>query len=98
MCAGSLLVCLVPPEDRQNRASDLLKLELQTVVGYLASDETRTWVLWRSSQCSQSLSLSLLKIFFLIKCKYIVDVFRHSRRGCQISLWVVVSHLVVAGI
>jgi hypothetical protein len=43
-----------------------------------------------------------LKIFFLIYlfilCKYTVAVFRHSRRGHQISLWMVVSHHVVAGI
>jgi hypothetical protein len=31
-------------------------------------------------------------------CKYTVAVFRHSRRGSQISLWMVVSHHVVAGI
>jgi hypothetical protein len=40
--------------------------------------------------------------FFLdllfIMCKYTVAVFRHSRRGRQISLPVVVSHHVVAGI
>jgi hypothetical protein len=33
-----------------------------------------------------------------IMCKYTVAVFRHSRRGSQISLRMVVSHLVVAGI
>ena len=31
-------------------------------------------------------------------CKYTVDVFRHTRRGHQISLWMAVSHHVVAGI
>ena len=30
--------------------------------------------------------------------KFTVAVFRHTRRGHQISLWVVVSHHVVAGI
>jgi hypothetical protein len=35
---------------------------------------------------------------FIYLCKYTVAVFRHSRRGCQISLWMVVSHHVVAGI
>jgi hypothetical protein len=39
-----------------------------------------------------------LKIYLFIICKYIVAVFRHSRRGSQISLWMVVSHHVVAGI
>jgi hypothetical protein len=37
-------------------------------------------------------------LFYLfITCKYTV-VFRRTRRGRQISLWVVVSHHVVAGI
>jgi hypothetical protein len=40
--------------------------------------------------------------FFLIYlfsiCKYTLAVFRHSRRGCQITLQMVVSHHVVAGI
>ena len=39
-----------------------------------------------------------LKIYLFVICKYIVAVFRHSRRGSQISLRVVVSHHVVAGI
>jgi hypothetical protein len=38
------------------------------------------------------------KIYLFIICKYIVAVFRHSRRGSQISLRMVVSHHVVAGI
>ena len=39
-------------------------------------------------------------IFFLrfIICKYTVAVFRHTRRGSQILLRMVVSHHVVAGI
>jgi hypothetical protein len=40
----------------------------------------------------------LKKINSFIICKYAVAVFRHSRRGCQISLRMVVSHHVVAGI
>jgi hypothetical protein len=36
--------------------------------------------------------------FFFIICKYTVAVFRHARRGRQISLQMVVSHHVVAGI
>jgi hypothetical protein len=35
---------------------------------------------------------------FMVICKYTVAVFRHTRRRCQISLWVVLSHHVVAGI
>jgi hypothetical protein len=41
--------------------------------------------------------LLFLKIYLFIICKYIVAVLRHSRRGHQISLWMVVSHHVVAG-
>jgi hypothetical protein len=39
-----------------------------------------------------------LFIYLFIICKYTVAVFRHSRRGRQISLRLVVSHHVVAGI
>jgi hypothetical protein len=39
-----------------------------------------------------------LFIYLFIICKYTVAVFRRTRRGHQISLWVVVSHHVVAGI
>jgi hypothetical protein len=45
-----------------------------------------------------SLSLFFLKIYLFIICKYTVAVFRHSRRGRQIMLQMVVSHHVVAGI
>jgi hypothetical protein len=38
------------------------------------------------------------KDLFIIIHKYTVAVFRHTRRGHQISLWIVVSHHVVAGI
>ena len=42
-------------------------------------------------------------VFFFFKdlfiiCKYSLAVFRHTRRGHQISLQMVVSHHVVAGI
>jgi hypothetical protein len=43
-------------------------------------------------------SLFFLKIYLFIICKYSVAVFRHPRRGRQISLQMVVSHHVVAGI
>jgi hypothetical protein len=39
-----------------------------------------------------------LFIYLFIICKYTVADFRQTRRGQQISLWVVVSHHVVAGI
>jgi hypothetical protein len=44
------------------------------------------------------LRLFFLKIYLFIICKYTVVVFRYTRRGHQISLRVVVSHHVVAGI
>jgi hypothetical protein len=37
-------------------------------------------------------------IYLFIICKYAVAVFRHSRRGSQISLQMVVSYHLVAGI
>jgi hypothetical protein len=40
----------------------------------------------------------LFKDVFIIIHKFTVADFRHTRRGCQISLRVVVSHRVVAGI
>ena len=44
-------------------------------------------------------NIFFLKIYLLlIICKYTVAVFRHFRRGSQISLRMVVSHHVVAGI
>jgi hypothetical protein len=39
-----------------------------------------------------------LKIYLLFICKYTVAVFRHTSRGRQMSLRVVVSHHVVAGV
>jgi hypothetical protein len=38
------------------------------------------------------------KFLNLLYGKYTVAVFRYTRRGLQISLWVVVSYHVVAGI
>jgi hypothetical protein len=55
----------------------------------------------KASALRNSLSSSFLNFFkhlFIIICKYTVAVFRHTRRRCQISLWVVVSHHVGAGI
>jgi hypothetical protein len=40
---------------------------------------------------------SFLHLFIII-IKYTVAVFRCTRRGRQVSLWVVVTHHVVAGI
>ena len=43
-------------------------------------------------------TLIFFKIYLFFICKYTVAVFRHSRRGRQILLQMVVSHHVVAGI
>jgi hypothetical protein len=48
--------------------------------------------------CSVYIVLFFLKIYLFIICVYTVAVFRHSRRGHQITLRMVVSHHVVAGI
>jgi hypothetical protein len=49
--------------------------------------------------CSLQLPLSLCsKDLFIIIFKYTIAVFRHTRRGRQISLWMVVSNHVVAAI
>jgi hypothetical protein len=52
----------------------------------------------RFSQISFFFFFFFLKIYLFITCKYTVAVFRHTRRGRQISLQMVVSHHVVAGI
>jgi hypothetical protein len=50
------------------------------------------------SACSDGPCSLRPKDLFIIIDKYTVADFRHTRRGCQISLQVVVSHHVVAGI
>jgi hypothetical protein len=54
----------------------------------------------QSSNYQNMVSILFLKkdLFIFIICKYTVAVFRHTRRGSQISLQMVVSHHVVAGI
>jgi hypothetical protein len=52
----------------------------------------------RAGLNSHSLKIYLFIYLFIIKHKYTVAVFRHTRRGRQISLQMVVSHHVVAGI
>jgi hypothetical protein len=69
---------------------------------WLLGFELRTF--GRAVGCSYPLShltsplFLFLKIYLFIICKYTVAVFRHSRRGSQISLGMVVSHHVVTGI
>uniref|UniRef100_A0A0A6YWJ0 G protein subunit alpha transducin 1 n=1 Tax=Mus musculus TaxID=10090 RepID=A0A0A6YWJ0_MOUSE len=46
---------------------------------------------------ARTVKLLLLDLFIII-CNYTVAVFRHTRRGSQILLQMVVSHHVVAGI
>jgi hypothetical protein len=50
-----------------------------------------------ASLIKDNLFLFFLFIIYFI-CKYTVAVFRHTRRGSQMSLRMVVSHHVVAGI
>jgi hypothetical protein len=59
------------------------------------------WLLgtiFRTSASSGWLHLLQPKDLFIIMHKYTVAVFRRTRRGCWISLQMVVSHHVVAGI
>jgi hypothetical protein len=62
------------------------------------------WLHLRGSHVRLQFSSLLVFCFFLkiiylfIICKYTVAVFRHTRGGRQISLRMVVSHHVVAGI
>jgi hypothetical protein len=53
---------------------------------------------WTQDLCSVRPCSLQPKDLFIIICKYVVAVFRHSRRGHQISSQMVVSHYVVAGI
>jgi hypothetical protein len=48
--------------------------------------------------CTHTYNSFFKNIYLFIIFKYTVAVFRHSRRGHQISLQMVVSHHVVAGI
>jgi hypothetical protein len=54
--------------------------------------------MWQLKDNLQGLFFVLLLLFLFIICKYTVAVCRHSRRGHQISLWMAVSHHMVAGI
>jgi hypothetical protein len=57
---------------------------------------TKTYRLAKDPYTQQN-KINCLKDLFII-CKYTVAVFRYPRREHQISLWMVVSHHVVAGI
>jgi hypothetical protein len=77
----------------QRRVSD--PLGLQIPYAWLCNT---TWVLDPLQKQQVFFFFFFLKIYLFIICKYTVAVFRHSRRGNQISLQMVVSHHVVAGI
>jgi hypothetical protein len=68
-------------------------LELQII--YLVYSQNSKNILF---QVLTIISFFFLKMYLFIICKYTVAVFRHSRRGSQILLQMVVSHHVVAGI
>jgi hypothetical protein len=53
---------------------------------------------WRTEDNFQESILFFFKYLFIIISKFTVAVFRHTRRGHPISLQMVVSHHVVAGI
>jgi hypothetical protein len=52
----------------------------------------------RATDTEGGRNVIFFKIYLFIICKYTLAVFRHSRRGRQILLQMVVSHHVVAGI
>ena len=76
-----------------------------SLVAYVAEDvlvghqweerEERPLVLQRL--CAPVHFFFFLMIYLFIICKYTVAVYRHTRRGRQISLEVAVNHHVVAG-
>jgi hypothetical protein len=63
----------------------------------LRTDVVFFWKLSSERACGVLLDQTLKDLFIII-CKYTVAVFRHSRRGRQILLRMVMSHHVVAGI
>jgi hypothetical protein len=82
--------------------------QLSSVVGYIyiyistgkfptLPPGTGNSVLWGWLAMHWWAMADLFLLLFII-CKYTVAVFRHSRKGSQISLQMVVSHHVVAGI
>jgi hypothetical protein len=72
--------------------------EVQASLSYLQSQtlsiDRKGWV----KKVFLAFTIFFFKIYLFIICKYTVAVFRHSRRGSQVSLQMVVSHHVVAGI
>jgi hypothetical protein len=91
------------PKSVRSAAELHVALQESRVLPKCYSSKNRRLRLWNSSHTplnlpNRILLLFFLKIYLFIICKYTVAVFRHSRRGRQISLRMVVSHHVVAGI
>jgi hypothetical protein len=64
----------------------------------LWGDSDKRFIVIRSTM-RKSLNHFFKRFIYLFNiCKYTVAVFRHSRRGSQILLWMVMSHHVVVGI
>jgi hypothetical protein len=88
------------PPSKVGVCVSLIFIVLEVLVRSFTSHD----LVWASSHTKERggarycLGFFFLKIYLFIICKYTVAVFRHSRRGSQISLQMVVSHHVVAGI
>jgi hypothetical protein len=61
-------------------------------------NNNRQHLFWSWTKINRSFFFFFFLIYLFIICKYTVAVFRRTRRGHQISLQMVVSHHVVAGI
>ena len=89
--------CVLGASRDQKKSSHFLELKLED------GCELPMWALVIEPiepgyRTSASVLLFFLKISLFIICKHTVAVFRHTRRGHQIPLQMVVSHHVVAGI
>jgi hypothetical protein len=87
------------PETRLEVADNFFKIYLFILCKWVYCSLHVVTGNWTQGLCLlQSHSVQPKDLFIIIICKYTVAVFRHTRRGCQISLQMVVSHHVVAGI
>ena len=76
-------------------------IEMKPLPGFLVAAERVSHVVTKNQtdpHTNRDKLFFFFKIYLFIICKYTVAAFRHSRRGRQISLRMVVSHHVVAGI
>ena len=88
----SILCCLFPPFVFSGSS------ELTSCHHQRKQQKTHTHPLLVSRDANPSMVFCFLKIYLFTICKYTVAVLRYSRRRHQISLQMVVSHHVVAGI